>query len=186
MADTKISALTAKATPVAADTVPILDSEDGNSNKRTTLGAIPAAAFSGARRLLGTSVADTDWSTDTDVSSLFDTESFDTDSWWNGSGNYYETPAGVSYVFVGAGGEGVDLGRTRILRYNSSNVLQETVSIGRPSPSGGANSFCGVKCLATSVGDRFRLSIRGLNTTSNLNGEDATPGLTDFWIAKAG
>lgn len=47
MADTKISALTAKATPVAADIVPILDSEDGNSNKRTTVGALGAGGMLG-------------------------------------------------------------------------------------------------------------------------------------------
>ena len=43
MADTKISALTAKAAPVAADTAVIVDSV-GGANKKITLGAIPIAA----------------------------------------------------------------------------------------------------------------------------------------------
>lgn len=40
MADTKISALTNKAVPVAADIIPILDSAAGNANKRATVGTL--------------------------------------------------------------------------------------------------------------------------------------------------
>jgi hypothetical protein len=53
MADTKISGMTAKTTPVAADIVPILDSAASNANKRTTVGGLTAAALSGATSSYG-------------------------------------------------------------------------------------------------------------------------------------
>lgn len=41
MADTKISVLTLKATPIAADVTNILDSAAGNADKKVTLGSLP-------------------------------------------------------------------------------------------------------------------------------------------------
>ena len=43
-ADTKISAMTTKATPVTADLVPILDSANSNANGKATIGTLSLAA----------------------------------------------------------------------------------------------------------------------------------------------
>lgn len=41
--DTKISAMTTKGTPVAADLIPILDSANSNANAKATIGSLPFA-----------------------------------------------------------------------------------------------------------------------------------------------
>lgn len=149
MADTKISALTALATPASNDVIPIVDTDAGSTKKITYANLVPSASDTAAGIVELATTAETSTGTDTGravtpdglAGSVFGTESVTVEVFAAGTSvstgdgkRYFRIPValnGMNLVSVGAG----------VFAKSTSGAPTVQLARGRQSSATSAHSF---------------------------------------------
>jgi|GEM_PF-2961029 len=122
-----------------------------------------------------------DWSTSTNVNSLFDEAmaSAGPIDFWSAANSRYEIPAGVDYVMVGVSLRGSDLDLVRLHHFdNASPQTEEIYTIGQDGDATTAIShgYGAVIIAAVQEGDYFELMVRSKDTSGTILND------AQFWI----